>query len=156
MKIINSIIDCFDEIINNHNNIDMINEEKIMSRKIYEHKRGNSPYDKNRFERHPTLGQNKINPSKTFNKSKGFLFKNNSNAGNIFAKSFGKQKSSMENQKNNIFNIIEKKNTGGMIRDKKNINISNFNEKLPIIPNAKIEIKNEEISQINNHNILKK
>ena len=156
MKIINSIIDCFDEIINNHNNIDMINEEKIMSRKIYEHKRGNSPYDKNRFERHPTLGQNKINPSKTFNKSKGFLFKNNSNAGNIFAKSFGKQKSSMENQKNNIFNIIEKKNTGGMIRDKKNINISNFNEKLPIIPNAKIEIKNEDISQINNHNILKK
>jgi len=161
MKIVNCIIDCYDEIINNVNNIDIINEEKNMNKKVFEVKRGNSPNEKYRFERHPTMG---LNPSKTFNKNKTFFIKNNSGStGNIYYKSFNKQKSSFENTKNNYLNNkIEKKNTDGMI-EQKNINISNFidypnknnneNNRLPIIPNVKIaEANNGDMSQNNNQN----
>jgi hypothetical protein len=164
MKIVNCIIECYNEIINNKNEIDILNEEKIMNRKLYENKRSNSPTDKNRYERHPTVNQNKFNPSKTFNKNKTFFIKNNSGStGNIYYKSFNKQKSSFENTKNNYLNNkIEKKNTDGMI-EQKNINISNFidypnknnneNNRLPIIPNVKIaEANNGDISQNNNQN----
>ena len=58
-----------------------------------ENKRSNSPTDKNRYERHPTVNQNKFNPSKTFNKNKSFYNNNNKN---IYSKSIGKQKSFME------------------------------------------------------------
>jgi hypothetical protein len=146
MKIVKCIINCYDEIINNKNEIDVVSEEKNMNRKINEHKRGNSPYEKNRFERHPTLGQNKFNPSKTYNKNKSFFNKNNSNNKNPLSKSFGKQKTSFYENRIKFSNKLEKKSSvfGNEFNSPDN---KNDNEKLPLIPQNnrinKIEGMNE-------------
>ena len=146
MKIVKCIINCYDEIINNKNEIDVVVEERNMNRKIYEHKRGNSPYEKNRFERHPTLGQNKFNPSKTYNKNKSFFNKNNSNNRNPLSKSFGKQKTSFYENRIKFSNKLEKKSSvfGNEFNSPDN---KNDNEKLPLISQNNRIIKIEGMNE---------
>ncbi len=154
MKIVNCIINCYDEIINNKNEIDILKEERTMYKKIYENKKEHSFLEKNRYERHPTIGQNKINPSKTYNKNKLFFNKIINNNKNNFAKSYGKQKTSYLDNRNTFMNKLEKKNLEYGSESKKNNNIRNFNdspekneiENLPIIPVInKIEGMNENL-----------
>ena len=158
MKIVNCIIECYNEIINNKNEIDILNEEKIMNRKLYENKRSNSPTDKNRYERHPTVNQNKFNPSKTFNKNKSFYNNNNKN---IYSKSIGKQKSFME-KKNSFLNKLEKRNRDIGFEPKRKNNVSDFSdsnekrnehENFPIIQmGCNDVIRPQDLFKVNNNN----
>ena len=155
MKIVNCIIECYNEIINNKNVVDLVYEEKMICKKLNDHKRANSPTDKNKFERHLTIGQTFINTSKTFNKTKSFLTKNNKQ--NNFANSYGKQKSFMDNgylnklEKKNLYLKYESKNKNIISNFNDNNNNKNENEKLPLI--GKI---NESLIKINNNDQLKK
>ena len=149
MKIVKCIINCYDEIINNKNEIDVLSEERNMNKKIYEHKRGNSPYEKNRFERerHPTVGQNKFIPSKTYNKNKSFFNKNSFSINrNALSKSFGKQKTSYYENRNKFPNKLEKKSSvfGNEFNSPDN---KNDNEKLPLISQNNRINKNEGMNE---------
>lgn len=118
MKIVSCIIDCCDEIINNENEVDILKEERIMNKKIYDLKRGGSPNDKHNN-----------NFLKTFNKNKTFYIKNGPNNKNLYAKSFNRQKSNiMENQKSNFIQNLEKKYPDLRTSLKERRNISNFTD----------------------------
>ena len=160
MKIVDCIIDCYNKIINNENEIDIKSEEIALYKKLQK-KRGNSPTDKSKFERHLTLGQNKINPSKTYNKNNTFFLK-----GKVIShKTLNKKRTFMENQKNNFSNTLKKKNTNILannFKHKKTVNVSNLNEsndikmpendKLPNLPNnKKREENNEDLFRPNNY-----
>ena len=117
-KIVNCIIDCCDEILNNENEVDILREERIMNKKIYDLRRGGSSNDK-----HNT------NFLKTFNKNKTVYIKNGSNNKNLYAKSFNRQKSNlMENQKSNFIQNLEKKYPNFRNSLKERRNIPNFND----------------------------
>ena len=135
MKIVHCIIDCYHDIIKNENEVDIIDEERIMIKKIYENQKGNSSNEKNRYEKHLLINQNKFNPSKTFNKNKTFYIRNNnSNIKNLYPKSFNKLNSFAQNQRNTFGNKISKKGTV-VFNKKKTMNINNFNDS-----NEKIKI----------------
>ena len=135
MKIVHCIIDCYHDIIKNENEVDIIDEERIMIKKIYENQKGNSSNEKNRYEKHLLINQNKFNPSKTFNKTKTFYIRNNnSNIKNLYPKSFNKLNSFAQNQRNTFGNKISKKGTV-VFNKKKTMNINNFNDS-----NEKIKI----------------
>ena len=130
-----------------------------MNRKLYENKRNNSPTDKNRYERHPTMNQNKFNPSKTFNKNKSF-----NNNKNIFSKSIGKQKSFME-KKNSFLSKLEKRNRDIEFEPRRKNNIIDFsdgndkkneNDSFPMISKGYSEvIKPQDLFKVNNDNSKK-
>ena len=119
-KIVNCIIDCCDEILNNENEVDILREERIMNKKIYDLRRGGSPNDKHNN-----------NFLKTFNKNKTFFIKNGSNNKNLYAKSFNRQKSNiMESQKSNFIQSLEKKFPDMRTSLKERRNISNFTDSI--------------------------
>ena len=119
-KIVNCIIDCCDEILNNENEVDILREERIMNKKIYDLRRGGSPHDKHNN-----------NFLKTFNKNKTFFIKNVSNNKNLYAKSFNRQKSNiMESQKSNFIQSLEKKFPDKRTSLKERRNISNFTDNI--------------------------
>jgi hypothetical protein len=118
MKIVNCIIDCYEEILNNENEVDILREEKIMNKKIYDLRRGGSPNDKHNN-----------NFLKTFNKNKTFFVKNGSNNKNLYAKSFNRQKSNIiESQKSSFIQSLERKypDLGTSLKERRNI--SNFTD----------------------------
>ena len=118
MKIVNCIIDCYEEILNNENEVDILREEKIMNKKIYDLRRGGSPNDKHNN-----------NFLKTFNKNKTFFVKNVSNNKNLYAKSFNRQKSNIiESQKSSFIQSLERKypDLGASLKERRNI--SNFTD----------------------------
>jgi hypothetical protein len=117
-KIVNCIIDCCDEILNNENEVDILREERIMNKKIYDLRRGGSPNDKHNN-----------NFLKTFNKNKTFFVKNGSNNKNLYAKSFNRQKSNIiESQKSSFIQSLERKypDLGTSLKERRNI--SNFTD----------------------------
>ena len=159
MKIVESIIDCYNEIINNENEINVMIEEKIMIKKAYE-KNEYIPYEKNKSDKYLLNNQNKFNFSKTFNKNKTFYKNNNNNSKNLIPKSLSRINSYIENQKNTNENKIDKKSTL-IFKQKNKMNIINFNDsyeknnkkeniKLPNIH------KNEDFSNIKDNNDLER
>ena len=122
MKIVHCIIDCCNEILNNENEVDILREERIMGKKIYDLSRGGSPNEKH---------NNNNNFLKTFSKNKTFFIKNgsNNNNKNLYAKSFNRQKSNiLENQKSSFIQILEKKYPDLRTSLKERRNISNFTD----------------------------
>jgi hypothetical protein len=167
-KIVNCIIDCCDEILNNENEVDILKEERIMNKKIYDLRIGGNPNDKHNN-----------NFLKTFNKNKTVYIKNGSNNKNLYARSFNRQKSNlMENQKSNFIQNLEKKYPAFRNSLKERRNISNFtdsNEKekekenanqkeienlknnFPaIMQNKKTEENNSDLSKVKNTEELRK
>jgi len=136
-KIVNCIIDCCDEILNNENEVDILREERIMNKKIYDLRRGGSPNDKHNN-----------NFLKTFNKNKTFFIKNGSNNKNLYAKSFNRQKSNiMESQKSNFIQSLEKKFPDMRTSLKERRNISNFTDSIEKEKEKEKENENHKESQ---------
>ena len=159
MKIVESLLHCYNKIINNENEINVMTEEKIMIKKTYE-KNEYSPYVKYKSDKYSLNNQNKFNFSKTFNKNKTFYKNNNNNSKNLKPKSLSRINSYKENQKNTNENNIDKKST--LIFKQKNItniiNFSDINEKNKMNENIKLPNihKNEDFSNIKDRSDLER
>ena len=157
MKIVDCIIDCYEKILSKENEVDISNEEKTLIKKLHKKKRGNSANDKWKFERHHTIGQNKINPAKTFNKINTSFIKGK----NSFTKGLNKKITFMESQKtNSLSNTLKKKSSNllNTFTSKKIVNISNFNDScdVKIFENDRLPNLSSNKKSLENNDVLPK
>ena len=117
IKIINSIINKFNEIIDNRIEVDILKEEENLKEKA--ERNNNKDYDKFSLSKKPTFRTLKSNPIKTFNKLK-------TTSGNIVSQKFIFSNDNVKslNKKNSILrrNKNEQKDSG----KKKSINAPKF------------------------------